>query len=280
MADKKTSCKSCKKRFIKDSSCISCDACAFWWHIRCADVSEAVFQFLSNNGSDGSILWLCTDCKGSSTVMSTKVWSDFKNDIKEIVGNCSANVSAVDRKVDDLIVKVDDYNSQTNSEIDRLEKIVRNGELIIRRIPATLLKTTEEIVLAVASFLEVHITTNDILDSFWLKRNVTQNDTRTYSDDSILVRVTPRSKQLLMKQYFAKMDNCTLNKIFADADVSSRFYLNESLASAARTLVREANTLTKNKRIKSFYTRNGCVYVIKLDDSKMKVNSINDLLNL
>lgn len=130
----------------------------------------------------------------------SRVWNDVKSFMKKVMGDCFNNILAVDQKVETLNAFVKENDAWSKSKLNRLEKIIRNGKFDIRPIPASISKNTEEIVLAVANFLKVSISTSDILESFWLKSSVHMNESQSVFNDTVLVLLSPCNKQIIMKE--------------------------------------------------------------------------------
>jgi len=55
-------CVDCGKAVLKTQAGLACDACSFWHHAECEDVSEEVYEFLSDHSDDASLAWYCKKC--------------------------------------------------------------------------------------------------------------------------------------------------------------------------------------------------------------------------
>lgn len=68
-----TKCAHCKKK-PEEQKChlmIECDCCNLWYHTQCQNLSKTEASLISE-GVDKGIIWLCTTCKPTAVIKSTK----------------------------------------------------------------------------------------------------------------------------------------------------------------------------------------------------------------
>jgi predicted transcriptional regulator YheO len=63
---KAVDCVDCGKQVQRTQQGLSCDACDFWHHVECEDVTDEVYDFLCEHAEDSSLAWFCKKCVSSS----------------------------------------------------------------------------------------------------------------------------------------------------------------------------------------------------------------------
>ena len=55
-------CVNCGKLVLSTQAGLTCDACGFWHHADCEDISDEVYEFLCDHGDETTIAWYCKKC--------------------------------------------------------------------------------------------------------------------------------------------------------------------------------------------------------------------------
>jgi len=66
-------CPDCLKEVSEDQPGLVCDGCDMWYHAACGKVSDAVYEFVSNNCEEESVCWFCKRCEIMFRRLPTKV---------------------------------------------------------------------------------------------------------------------------------------------------------------------------------------------------------------
>ena len=101
-------CVDCGKSVLKSQAGLACDACGFWHHTECEDVSEEVYQFLCDHSDDPSLAWYCRKC----VAVSKK--------LVEATVSISEQQQQVEVKVEKLSSDVCEKMEQMNRELQEL----------------------------------------------------------------------------------------------------------------------------------------------------------------
>lgn len=105
-------CVDCGKPVLKSQAGLACDACGFWHHTECEDVSDEVYEFLCDHYDDASLAWYCKKCVAVSKklIESTVLVSDQQQQM-EI-------------KVEQLKIDVCGKMEQMNRELQELRGVM------------------------------------------------------------------------------------------------------------------------------------------------------------
>ena len=193
-----------------------------------------------------------------------EVTSVFKEEIKEL----RAENVRIQKAYDDLLIRID----QTESDNDALEQYSRRNSLRISGIPEEETEVTDEIVIGLASSLNVEINSFDIDRSHRVGKPVGkgQADRRPGSK---------RHRDIIVK--FARYNvRDKLFKVRKDLRNTSHYksvYINEDLTSRRSKLLFDARSLVRNKLIKAAYSSDGKILIRDKCDVRHIIRSDLDL---
>ena len=68
-------CVDCGKLVLSMQAGLTCDACGFWHHADCEDISDEVYEFLCDHTDDTSIAWYCKKCAAVNKKVITMMTS-------------------------------------------------------------------------------------------------------------------------------------------------------------------------------------------------------------
>ena len=104
-------CMDCGKAVLKSQAGLTCDICGFWHHAECEEVSNEVYEFLSDHSDDASLAWYCKKC----AVVSKKL-------VGTTVAICDQQ-QQMDVKVEQLKVDVCGKAEQLSRKLQELRGI-------------------------------------------------------------------------------------------------------------------------------------------------------------
>jgi len=96
-------CVDCGKAVLKSQAGLICDICGFWHHAECEEVSDEVYEFLSDHSDDASLAWYCKKC----VVVS-----------KKLVGT----TVAICNQQQQMDVKVEQFKSDVCGKVEQLSR--------------------------------------------------------------------------------------------------------------------------------------------------------------
>ncbi len=185
-----------------------------------------------------------------------------------------------------LVIRIRNLEQQgllRSKAIDDLEQYGRRSMIEIGGIPRNEKENCEQIVLNLASKLDVNLKENDIDACHRISNK---------SDAAIIVKFSSRklSAKMLSKETKSKCKKlCTTDLGFpaqnqeqeGDAAGSGKIFLNESLTLRRKNLLRLAKIKKKDLDFKFLWTQNGIILMRKREKSGIKkINSEDDLDNL
>ena len=205
-----------------------------------------------------------SEIKAAVQEVVLEVTSVFKEEIKEL----RAENVRIQKAYDDLLIRID----QTKSDNDALEQYSRRNSLRISGIPEEETEVTDEIVIGLASSLNVEINSFDIDRSHRVGKPVgkVQADRRPGSK---------RHRDIIVK--FARYNvREKLFKVRKDLRNTSHYksvYINEDLTSRRSKLLFDARSLVRNKLIKAAYSSDGKILIRDKFDVRHIIRSDLDL---
>ena len=108
-------CQICKQVFVKeDAKVLSCDRCEQWFCTKCANISDAGYNFLASQEAENTA-WYCKPCKqpAKAAVVEDK---SIENKCKEYTEKLSQNLKMIEEKI------------QRKAEISTIEELQKRVE--------------------------------------------------------------------------------------------------------------------------------------------------------
>ena len=133
---------SLKSKIVKSTKALQCEVCENWYHIKCAKVSDALYEHLKADNQ--GVHWFCIHCNvGSSKLL-------------QVISRMKTELDAVKEEVKQL-----KFNN------DKLEQYTRKDNVVISGIndPHDREEDTTEKVLALANEIGVTVAREDISTS-------------------------------------------------------------------------------------------------------------------
>jgi hypothetical protein len=110
-------CLDCGKPVLESQQGLACEACCFWHHLECDDVSGEMYAFMCENADNSSIAWYCKKC--SATGKRFKVMLIMMNEQQdESVGQLEMNVKK----------RMDEMFSTMSKQIDELRNAMNKNQ--------------------------------------------------------------------------------------------------------------------------------------------------------
>lgn len=184
-------------------------------------------------------------------------------------------LQALRKKVNDQKSEMDElYESH-----DDLEQYTRKNSLEIHGVPENLYTSTEDVVIKLGEVLNVPIQSEDIDISHKLYsgKNKPKN---------IIVKFISHKKKTALYKKRVELKNVKITQLFphsttAAALVSERLYINESLTSFRKDLMKEANQMKKDGLLVSVWSMDGKIYVkTSPDGAPKRIRPQEDLDNV
>ena len=108
-------CVDCGKAVLKSQAGLTCDACGFWHHTECEDVSDEVYEFLCDHSDDTSIAWYCKKCAAASKKLIGLTMSSYDQQHQ------------VEVRVEQLKAEVCGKMEHMNRELQELRSMMNKG---------------------------------------------------------------------------------------------------------------------------------------------------------
>ena len=158
---------------------------------------------------------------------------------------------------------------------DRLEQYTRKNSLEIHGIPEEAYETTEEVVVKLASALDVPVNPQDIEISHKLRRKGTK---------PIIVKFASHKIKTKLYKARTKLKNVSFSDLFPSSNAATRvaasgkIYLFENLTSYRRKIVKRANEMRNEGLILSVWTMDGKIFIKTSPEGRpTKINELEDL---
>jgi len=153
----------------------------------------------------------------------------------------------------------EDETDNLYAVLDDLEQYTRKNSLEIQGIPDQCYSTTEEVVLKLASVLNVNVNPTDIEISHKLKR-------RGNSSSPIIVKFLSHKVKTSLYKERVKLRNVKVTDLFpgysnAVSSDGPRIFFNENLTAYRRKLVSRASEMKRDRLLTSFWTIDGKIFV-------------------
>ena len=139
-AKENTYCVDCGNRVLKAQAGISCDACGFWHHTECEDVSDEVYEFLCDHAEDITLAWYCKKCASASKKLAGMIlsMSEQQHQVESKVEQLQAEVCG---KIEQISKEMQQLRGMMDKEINKSdtkhivavdEKITKLTETVVR----------------------------------------------------------------------------------------------------------------------------------------------------
>ena len=165
-----------------------------------------------------------------------------------------------------------DMEMKLESRIDELEQYSRRSCIRVAGISESDNENTDEIVLELASRLDVKIERNDIEVSHRVGRSKYQSS----------VNNAPSGRQIKSREIIVKFRNhqARLDLLKARSTLRERkekIYINEDITQYKRNLSYQCRELTREKKIAKTWVYGGNVFISDRDGNRVKVSHVTDL---
>lgn len=75
-----------------------CDLCLKWYHVKCTDMSDGIFDQLQDSNNSNEVLWMCEICE--SRKISTK--KDISDQLKDSTNTIMNKLASQEKLIDSL----------------------------------------------------------------------------------------------------------------------------------------------------------------------------------
>ena len=163
--------------------------------------------------------------------------------------------------------------------LDDLEQYTRKNSLEIHGIPKDCHSTTEEVVLKLATSLNVNVNPSDIEITHKIKR-------RGNNSSPVIVKFISHKVKTSLYKERVKLRNLKVSDVFpgysnAVRSEKPQIFLNENLTNYRRGLVSRASEMKKDGLLTSFWTIDGKIFVKRSPScDPVRIFSCYDLDNL
>ena len=165
-------------------------------------------------------------------------------------------------------------NQRIEMKVNDLENLSRLSNVEIQGVPIQQNENLDRMVMSLLKISDPTITTQDIKESFRLKKNFT-DDAQRNKGTPILVKFNSPNKRLDVLKNRRKLAGYNFNDIGVD---THRVFINENLTAYTKSLFYQANVLKKSHEWKYIWTRNGNIKLRKNDGFPViSIRDINDL---
>jgi len=113
-------CVDCGKLVLSTQSGLTCDACGFWHHADCEDISDEVYEFLCDHTDDSTIAWYCKKCAAVNKkviAMMTSLY-DQQQQMEIKMDQFKAEVG---KKMEEMSRDMKELRGTMNLELDKTE---------------------------------------------------------------------------------------------------------------------------------------------------------------
>ena len=196
-----------------------------------------------------------------------KFFSDKYDHLQGIAGNNKKEVDEIKSEnmcLEETVLELKNLLENAEKNLNNFEQYSRRECIEVNGIPCTHDESTDEIVVALAKQVGVHITTNDISVSHHLKNLATSQQPSTIIAKFI--------SQKIRNQIFE--NRFKLKK----ANPGKMIFINESLIRTNRKIFNMYRNFKKDNKWKYVWTKQGQTYLKKSSsDNTLKIESICDL---
>lgn len=176
---------------------------------------------------------------------------------------------------------VAEWKFETESRLDKMERLSLSNELVITGIPFSQGENSSDIVGDIVYALNCNLNPNDFLSIYRVppKKNQRKNLSGNVSTTPIIIRFYfEDAKQQFMSSYFKRKG---LNLTDIGFKTSSRIYINESLTKSNREIFNSAAQAKRLQKLHKYFTRRGLVYVqMAVDSNTVCIESVGKLNEL
>jgi len=143
--DADSHCVDCGKSVQKTQAGLLCDACGFWHHAECEDVSDEVYAFLCEHSEDPSLAWYCRKCSSANKKLVQMMMSmrDQHQQVEEKVNNLEINLN---KKIEEMMGAmsgwIDDLHNTLNKKLDKQE--TKDNMVAVEEKVSKLVETMEK----------------------------------------------------------------------------------------------------------------------------------------
>ena len=131
-------CVDCGKAVLKSQAGISCDICGFWHHAECEEVSDEVYEFLSDHSDDASLAWYCKKFVVSKKLVGTTAaicdqQQQMEVKVEQLKSDVCGKVEQLSRELQELrgMIRTEFQNPGTRDSIVAVdEKVSKLAETV------------------------------------------------------------------------------------------------------------------------------------------------------
>ena len=245
-----------------------------------------------------------------------KRFSDFKNEIKEIIkeemklsvteiinefNEVKKSIQFLNEKYEEVqkenkglnsqISEIKQENAERNESIknlekenqlltikvDELENMTRLSNLELHGVPVKANENLDRVIISLLKIVEPKISQDDVESSFRLKKSSYAKDNKPTASP-IVVKFKSKATRMHIIMNKKKLLGHNFHDINIDTE---RVYINENLIPNTKALFYKTNIERKQRNYKFIWTRNGAIKVRKDDNSTiLTIKNLNDLNKL
>lgn len=296
-----SSCGRCGDAVDSNGDYVVCTSCNYKLHFDCAGVKESTYRAMSK---DRKQQWKCQPCRtGVKDVEGTSlpgdvltVLSDINNKLTDLafvkdsvkkisdqLDGMSLRVTEHDQLIKDhaeaianlrgLVEAKHDQMEDLKCRLNVLEQYGRNINIEIHGVKnhENREMSVEEIVIKLASAINVACQASDIATAHWLPRSEGR------SDVIIVQFVSRKMRDIWLSKKRVVLTNAM---VFANND-RDNIYINENLSPYYKALLWKSKQVAKSKKIKYVWVKGGKIFMKKDEQSYLfKITSEKDLSEL
>lgn len=191
--------------------------------------------------------------------------SGVEKQLSTFTSECTANIN----KLATAVTEVREWLASTSQRMDRFEK---SNDLLISGIPYVNNENLQQLFRNLSTSLAYNVSDMPLVDLKRLKRM----PIATGSSPPIACQFAFKNARDEYYARYLRTRNLTLRNVGFDSD--QRVYLNENLTQQARTIRSEAIKLKKKGILEKVFTRNGIVYIQRVNGPEAEpINDVNGL---
>lgn len=118
-------CGTCRKVVKSTEKAVECDLCKYWFHIKCAEVTDSLVKFLeSSDGQNCDVHWYCKIC-GRST-----------KKILDQMASIDVRLTTVEEKLDAISTKLDDptFTSPAGNVVVQMKELSDKVDMLVSKM--------------------------------------------------------------------------------------------------------------------------------------------------
>jgi len=138
-------CVDCGKPVLKTQAGLACDACGFWHHVECEEVSDEIYEFLCDHSDEPSLAWYCKRCSAANKRLTEMLlmMHEHQQQFEERMNNFEISL---DKKMEEMSKSMSDQIGELRSTLNKKpdKQETRDSMVAVEEKVTKLVETVEK----------------------------------------------------------------------------------------------------------------------------------------